>query len=461
MYPLVFFTANGPRESAPLTISRKVEGLPPITPEEVGAELLRSGIMSEWHKRSPDLVPPSEVERTAYRLSDSSLLWQPFESTTDLVPPAAFWVSYAPPLSDFKQHSFAQVLNEASPEDFRNRVVIIGFDAEIDPSSDSYAIPTLLGKASSAQVVAYATATILDGSPMQVPPAAFRLLSLAILTFALALSAGTLKPLQAMGAAIAFLLLYFLAAVIAYRSGWYADFVITPSCAVAAAIGGGLINALHTLRSRQRVVDLFGRYVPRDVVNELIRRSELEAFSVGGIERDISVLFADIRGFTSFSQELSPSEVVNQLNSLLEILVACTFEHGGTLDKFIGDAVLVIFNAPLDQVDHVARAARTALSMQKRLSGHPSGLKVGIGVHHGQATVGNIGTPQRMEYTAIGSTVNVASRLCDAAEPGQIVISKSVLSSLPPDFVTELIGDIQVKGIKQPLEVARLLDGPQ
>jgi adenylate cyclase len=206
-------------------------------------------------------------------------------------------------------------------------------------------------------------------------------------------------------------------------------------------------------------VDLFGRYVPRAVVNQLIQRSELEALTLGGVKRDVTVLFADIRGFTTFSQDLSPEDVVSQLNALLEILVACTFEHGGTLDKFIGDAILVLFNAPLDQPDHVERAARTALSMQKRLNGHVTGLCVGIGVHRGEAVVGNIGTPQRMEYTAIGSTVNIASRLCDAAQPGQVVISQTVLKALPADFVTETLGAIQVKGIKQPLEVARLLDG--
>ena len=114
------------------------------------------------------------------------------------------------------------------------------------------------------------------------------------------------------------------------------------------------------------------------------------------------VMFADIRGFTSFSQYLPPEQVVQELNSLLEVMVKCTFDYEGTLDKFIGDAILVLFNAPLDQADHTERAVKTAIAIQKSLRDHASGLKVGIGVHSGPAVIGNIGTPQRMEFTAIG-----------------------------------------------------------
>jgi class 3 adenylate cyclase len=178
------------------------------------------------------------------------------------------------------------------------------------------------------------------------------------------------------------------------------------------------------------------------------------------VNREVTVLFADIRGFTTYAQDLPPDEVVRQLNALLEIMVSCTFDNEGTLDKFIGDAILVLFNAPLDQADHTKRAVRTAVTIQQRLAGHQSGLRVGIGVHRGEAVVGNIGTPQRMEYTAIGSTVNIASRLCDFAKPGDVVISEQVLrhlDDLADQFATESLGSIQVKGIAQPLEVARVI----
>jgi adenylate cyclase len=167
-------------------------------------------------------------------------------------------------------------------------------------------------------------------------------------------------------------------------------------------------------------------------------------------------MFADIRGFTSFSEDLAPEDVVRQLNSLLEIMVECTFEQEGTLDKFIGDAILVLFNAPLEQPDHVARSMRTAIAIQNRLAGHSSGLSVGIGLHRGEAIVGNIGTQRRLEYTAIGSTVNIASRLCGIAQPGEIIVSSAMIDEIGEGYETESLGPVTVKGLKVPLNSYRV-----
>jgi adenylate cyclase len=134
-------------------------------------------------------------------------------------------------------------------------------------------------------------------------------------------------------------------------------------------------------------------------------------------------------------------------------MVGCTFEFQGTLDKFIGDAILVLFNAPLDQPDHVQRAVKMSLEMQRRLTEYSSNLSIGIGVHVGQAVVGNIGTPQRMEYTAIGATVNIASRLCDTAQAGNVIVSQEVIRQLNDEFHTSCIGPIKVKGITEPIEI--------
>ena len=144
--------------------------------------------------------------------------------------------------------------------------------------------------------------------------------------------------------------------------------------------------------------------------------------------------------------------MIVQLNSLLKILVDSTFANEGTVDKFIGDAILVLFNAPLDQSDHVERAARTAREMQRGIARHASGLTVGIGIHRGEAVVGRVGTPERMEYTAVGSTVNVASRLCGAAESGAIVVSEAVAESLEKEeFRLTAQPPLRVKGLEAEL----------
>jgi len=412
--------------------------------------------MSKWHELAPELVPKTVVSHSAYDLGDHQLVWHPFLPSSPLVPPAAFWVSYAPPISGFKRFSYVDILRESETPDLKGKIVLVGYAAEIDPTSDTYIVPNLLSKAAAAEVVACATQTILDDRNMQEVPRPLALTFTAVLILGVTLVAGLAKPLRAIVVTLLAVICYYAWAILAYRADWYSDFTIAPSIAVLSGIPAGAANAWANLRARQRVVDLFGRYVPRAIVNQLIQRSELENLTLGGVKREVTVLFADIRGFTDYSQDLAPEEVVQQLNSLLEVMVKCTFENEGTLDKFIGDAILVLFNAPLDQQDHSLRAVRTAVSIQQRLQGHASGLGVGIGVHRGVAVVGNIGTPQRMEYTAIGSTVNIASRLCDLARSGEVVVSDTVLPALQDSFESTSLGSVKVKGINAELQIARI-----
>lgn len=456
LYPLAYFDARGVHESAPLTICRKYWDLPRSTAEEVGGELRRSGIMSNWHDIAPKLVPKSTVSRSAYNCGGHQLVWHPYLSASALVPPAGFWVSYDPPMASYNRISYVDILKESSTPKLQGKIVIVGFSAEIDPTSDTYTVPNILSKAAAAEVVACATQTVLDRRQMRDVPRTVALAIAAALIFGMTLIAGLAKPLRAVLFTLLVAISYYVLAILAYRADWYADFILAPGIAVLSAIPAGAVNAWSNLRARQRVVDLFGRYVPRAIVNQLIQRSELDSLTMGGVSREVTVLFADIRGFTDFSQDMAPEDVVKQLNSLLEVMVKCTFENEGTLDKFIGDAILVLFNAPLDQNDHSLRAARTAVSIQKHLRGHASGLGVGIGVHRGLAVVGNIGTPQRMEYTAIGSTVNIASRLCDLARSGEVVVSDAVLQELQGHFESTALGAVKVKGINATLQIAKI-----
>ncbi len=456
LYPLAYFDSRGVHESIPLIICRKFWDLPRSTSVAVGDELRRSGVMSKWHKLAPELVPKTDVPYSHYNLGDHQLAWHPFLPASPLVPPAAIWVSYDSPTSGYQRVSYFDVFKGTQTIDFKGKIVLVGYAAEIDPTSDTYSVPSLLSKAAAAEVVACATQTILDGRTMQEVPRTLALTFAAVLILGVTLVAGLAKPLRAVVVTLLVIFCYYVLAAVAYRADWYFDFIVTPSIAILSGIPAGAANAWANLRARQRVVDLFGRYVPRAIVNQLIQRSELDNLTLGGVKREVTVLFADIRGFTDFSQDLAPEEVVQQLNSLLEVMVKCTFENEGTLDKFIGDAILVLFNAPLDQPDHSLRAVRTAVSIQQRLAGHASGLGVGIGVHRGIAVVGNIGTPQRMEYTAIGSTVNIASRLCDLARSGEVVVSDTVLPEVQGTFESTSHGSVKVKGINAELQIARI-----
>jgi adenylate cyclase len=216
-----------------------------------------------------------------------------------------------------------------------------------------------------------------------------------------------------------------------------------------AVLGGALNQAAGELaeseaRIRHEVAvrtDL-GRYVPTHLVDKIVRREA--DMRLGGERRAITVLFADVVGFTPLAEKLPPEHVVIILNELFSILTEIVFKHGGTVDKFVGDCVMAFWNAPTDQPDHVRRALEAAEDMQGWLeSGNERWktrfgvtIQLAIGVHTGDAIVGNIGSEKRMEYTAIGNVVNLAARLEAIARPAQILVTDAVRNAAGDGFET-------------------------
>lgn len=196
--------------------------------------------------------------------------------------------------------------------------------------------------------------------------------------------------------------------------------------------------------------DLFQRYVSPKVVDRLVAGTD--DLVLGGKRQEVSVLFADLRGFTSFGENLAPEQLIKVLNQYLALAVEAILTQEGTLDKFMGDAVMAIFNAPLPQPDHTMRAVRAALAMQQAIHRYNSTitdenrLSFGIGIHSGQAIVGNIGTAQQMNYTAIGDTINLAKRLQEHARGGQIVLSQAAYEPIKNLVAVEELGPLMVKG---------------
>jgi adenylate cyclase len=189
-------------------------------------------------------------------------------------------------------------------------------------------------------------------------------------------------------------------------------------------------------------------------VVETLVKSGTKELKLGGNKKDIAVLFVDIRGFTSMSEKLNPEQVVEILNEYLNLTSIAIFKFGGTLDKFIGDATMAIFNAPLDLEDFAFKAICSAVEMMKGshelseriLDKFGTYVNFGIGVNYGTAVVGNIGASFRMEYTAIGDTVNTAQRLESNAKPGQILISQSIYQLVKDKVNVTSIGEMALKG---------------
>jgi len=212
--------------------------------------------------------------------------------------------------------------------------------------------------------------------------------------------------------------------------------------------------------SKRRIMKEFKKYIAPQVLEEMNKNGEL-TIKLGGESRDVAVLFVDIRGFTTLSEALSPEQVVEMLNEYLALTTECIFANGGMLDKFIGDATMAVFNAPVDLADYEAKAVQAALDIVKGAAKVNEQIKekigrevaFGVGVNCGPAVVGNIGCETRMDYTAIGDTVNTAARLEGKALGGQVVISENLRQRLEGRIVTEPLGEMALKGKAEPLAV--------
>ncbi|MFP4444988.1 MAG: adenylate/guanylate cyclase domain-containing protein [Desulfosudaceae bacterium] len=204
----------------------------------------------------------------------------------------------------------------------------------------------------------------------------------------------------------------------------------------------------------------FGKYVGNEVL-EMIMADPSQQWLKGN-RNEATILFADIRGFTSFSDEKEPEQVVVMLNAYFEITARVIMEHGGYVDKFIGDAVLGVFGVPVYRRKHMERALRAAVDIQERLqksaqNGNPLLAKVGIGIDSGVIVSGNIGSQEKMEYTVIGGSVNAASRLSDLAGPGEILISRTVYNKVKHMITAEARPARRIKGFAGPVETFKVL----
>ncbi|MDH5372547.1 MAG: adenylate/guanylate cyclase domain-containing protein [Acidimicrobiia bacterium] len=230
--------------------------------------------------------------------------------------------------------------------------------------------------------------------------------------------------------------------------------------ALLESFAGHLGTTLVNLSLYRDIRRLFGRYVSPEVASQLL--SDPTSAELGGAVVEMTVLFADLRGFTTFTESIQhPGEVVDLLNRYFAAVVPILLREGGTVDKFVGDAVMAVFNTPILQSDHALRAVRAAYGMQQAIEqvagSHPDWPRFRIGINTGAALVGNIGSDELRNYTAIGDAVNVAARLESAAQPGQVLMGATTYELVRHAVQAESAGRIEVKGKSEPVEVYRLV----
>ena len=204
---------------------------------------------------------------------------------------------------------------------------------------------------------------------------------------------------------------------------------------------------------RKKVLNAFKKYVAPEIVEEISKKGDF-TIKLGGENRDIAVLFVDIRGFTTMSELLEPEQVVAILNNYLNLTTQAIFKNKGTLDKFVGDATMAVFNSPFDLEDYTFKAVCAAMDIvggakeleEKLMKEFGRSVGFGVGVNCGPAVVGNIGCEFRMDFTAIGDTVNTAARLEANAKRGQVLISDAVYERVKDRVEVEEVGEIPLKG---------------
>ena len=364
-----------------------------------------------------------------------------------------FYFTYSGKAGGYSAVSMADVLDgTVNPAIFQDAVVLVG--AYAVGMQDAY-MPAIAHNSQMYGVEIHANIieALLEGKTQLPVPPLFYALAAALLCGIFYVCSEKMRMLHSTILLAVLTVLEFVFVKVMYGSGWVVPTILLPVCLLVIWLAQMMRRYLAEIMRRRRVINVFKQYVAPQVVDKISKDKDFELV-IGGENRHIAVLFVDIRGFTTMSESLKPEEVVEILNEYLGLTTQAIFDNGGTLDKFVGDATMAVFNAPFDLDDYIFRAVATAWDMQagadriaeKFCERYGKSVSFGIGVNCGNAVVGNIGCDFRMDYTAIGDTVNTAARLESNAKPGQILISREVYEAVKDRVAVTPIGEIPLKG---------------
>lgn len=361
-------------------------------------------------------------------------------------------IQYAGRPGNYEIIPLCSVLNgEIDPRIFSGCIVVIG--AYATGLYDQYAVPNSSELMFGCEIHANIIQALID---KKYPVKANRLtasLVCGLMTGLIFLIFRQTRPGWSITLGTLFVAGFVITSMLLSSAGLLLPFIYFPLSVMIVCTMSIISDYVAASAEKKKISDTFKKYVAPQVVDEITKTGGY-SISLGGESREIAVLFVDIRGFTPMSENLTPEQVVDILNSYLELTTNSIFNNGGTLDKFIGDATMAVFNAPFDLDDYVFKAIKTALDIvaggdaieSKFLEKYGRSVGFGVGVNCGPAVVGNIGCSFRMDYTAIGDTVNTAARLEANAKRGQVLISEQVYEKVKDRVIVEPIGAIPLKG---------------
>ncbi|MBI1846615.1 MAG: CHASE2 domain-containing protein, partial [Candidatus Rokubacteria bacterium] len=343
------------------------------------------------------------------------------------------------------------------PEEIRGKIVLVGATSVV--LQDVFSTPFARNRTMpGVEVHANVLETLLRGIPITpVPPWA----SVAVAAACAVLSAWLVARFRALRALVGVAVLWLAlgAWTFTFFVAWDV-WVRAVGAMIALGLGYGAAVTENFIREQRQRRQLSQFFSP-SVLNEIVRHPA--DATLGSSRRTLTVMFSDLRGFTSLSEQVQPEQVAEMLREYLTAMTEIVFRHRGTVDKYMGDCVMALYNAPLEDPDHAVNAIRTGLEFQERTREVSARwqerlgiqLKNGVGINTGEAVVGTMGAAQRLEYTAIGDTVNLASRLEGLTKDygASIIISESTYHIVKEQFLTRHLGAVPVKGKAQPVPI--------
>jgi adenylate cyclase len=348
---------------------------------------------------------------------------------------------------------------DVDPAMFRDKVVFVGVTAA--GLFDVFETPFAGGLMPGIQIHASVADDFLSNRVMRPESRAVRIALVVTFALVIGLIATLLPAWWAAAVFVAIVAVYAFVATQLFAAGHWIN-LTQPTLASSLALFGGVgYQYFFEGREKRKMKRLFGQYVSKDVYEQLVANPDLAR--LGGQRRHMTVLFSDIRGFTTVSEKGQPEEIVAILNEYFTRMVEIVFAHKGTLDKFVGDMVMALFGAPLDDPNHAEHAVDAALEMIRELNrlnekwmaeGRPA-LDIGIGVSTGPMIAGNIGSEAIMSYTVIGDSVNLGARLesLNKEYGTRIIISEATRAALPDRYLFRPLGNVVVKGKTRPVAI--------
>jgi adenylate cyclase len=382
------------------------------------------------------------------------------------------WIDYKGDTPSLRRISFSNVYHgDFRDSAVRGKVVVVG--ATVPSLQDLHPTSTTgSGLMPGPEIQASAVVTALEGFPLEDAPGWVSIAAIVLLGVLAPLAALRLRIFVALGIGAVALVAFLVGAQLLFNDHGLVLTVVYP---VVAGVGALLVTAgVHGVTvafEREHARDAFARFVPEAVVDEVLRSAD--GIRLGGVQREGTVMFSDLRGFTSFAETLEPAVVIGSLNRYLTAMSEAILDNGGTLVAYMGDGIMAVFGAPLAQDDHADRAVAASRDMLDRLEGFNEwlrqeglheGFKMGIGLNSGQVMSGHVGSERRLEYTALGDTTNTAARLegMTKGTPYQLYVADSTHSrlSVRPDDLVE-VGEFEVRGRTATVKLWSLAEEPE